>query len=82
MRAMAWVISAASRRLQKRTTMHLLSIGAADLYGDGDLDFLSATPSCWWFGPCACLGKVAWYANDGVGRFGPEQVITEEGSWE
>jgi hypothetical protein len=48
-------------------------VHAADLDGDGDLDVLSAsshsmrTPS-----------KIAWYANDGTGQFGPQQVITTE----
>jgi hypothetical protein len=38
---------------------------AADLDGDGDLDALSASGS-----------KIAWYANDGKGQFGPQQVIS------
>jgi hypothetical protein len=40
---------------------------AADLNGDGDLDVLSASRED---------DKIAWYANDGTGQFGPQQVIT------
>jgi len=50
---------------------------AADLDGDGDLDVLSASAGVWtpdsWDG-----SKIAWYANDGSGRFGPQQVISTE----
>ena len=46
----------------------LLSARAADLDGDGDIDVLSASYSD---------DKIAWYENiDGVGEFGPEQAIT------
>ena len=34
---------------------------------DGDLDVLSASSGD---------DKIAWYANDGTGQFGPQQVIT------
>jgi hypothetical protein len=44
----------------------------ADLDSDGDLDFLTA--SCY-FGN---NGTIAWYANDGSGQFGSEQVICSE----
>ena len=40
---------------------------AADLDGDGDLDVLSASHYD---------NKVAWYANDGSGQFGSQQVIS------
>ncbi|MCH7700178.1 MAG: VCBS repeat-containing protein [Planctomycetes bacterium] len=44
------------------------SVFAADLDGDGDLDVLSASESD---------DKIAWYENtDGLGSFGPEQIIT------
>jgi hypothetical protein len=43
------------------------SVYAADLDGDGDLDVLSASGGD---------DKIAWYANDGSGHFGPQQVIT------
>ena len=43
------------------------SVHAADLDGDGDLDILSASMDD---------DKIAWYANDGFGQFGPQQVIT------
>ena len=43
------------------------SVYAADLDEDADLDVLSAS----WDDD-----KIAWYANDGTGRFGPQQVIS------
>ncbi len=46
---------------------------SADLDGDGDIDVLSAS-----------LGddKVAWYENtDGLGTFGPQQIISTDVSW-
>ena len=43
-------------------------VHAADLDGDGDFDVLSSS----WFD-----NKIAWYENtDGLGTFGPQQVIT------
>ena len=46
-----------------------VSVFAADVDGDGDLDVLSAS--------AAIDGKIAWYQNiDGAGTFGPQQVIT------
>ncbi len=47
------------------------SVFAADFDGDGDMDVLSASD--------ISLGddKIAWYENmDGMGNFGPQQVIT------
>ena len=45
-----------------------VSVSAGDVDGDGDLDVLSAS----WLDD-----KIAWYENiDGLGRFGPQQVIT------
>ena len=43
------------------------SVYATDIDGDGDMDVLSAS-----------IGddKIAWYANDGSGNFGTQQVIT------
>jgi len=29
----------------------------------------------------ASFGKIAWYANDGTGHFGPQQVITTEADY-
>ncbi len=47
-----------------------ISVYAADLDGDGDLDVLSASPRD---------DKVAWYENiDGNGEFGDQQVITTD----
>ncbi len=43
------------------------SVFAADLDGDGDRDALSAS---------SADDTVAWYANDGLGSFGPQQVIS------
>ncbi|HNS20980.1 MAG TPA: FG-GAP-like repeat-containing protein [Sedimentisphaerales bacterium] len=45
------------------------SVYAADLDGDGDLDVLSASSED---------DKIAWYANDGSGRFGDQQVISTD----
>ncbi len=42
---------------------------AADLNGDGNIDVISATEGD---------AKLAWYKNiDGLGNFGPQQIITE-----
>ncbi len=47
-----------------------ISVYAADLDGDGDMDVLSAS---------ALDDKIAWYENfDGQGAFGPQQVITTD----
>ncbi len=47
-----------------------LSVYAADLDGDGDMDVLSAS---------YCDDKIAWYENtDGQGTFGPQQIITTD----
>lgn len=46
---------------------------AADL--DGDLDVLSGFNICWKHFGCYSY-KIAWYANDGLGHFGSQQVIT------
>jgi fibronectin type 3 domain-containing protein len=44
------------------------SVYSADLDGDGDMDVLSASYDD---------NKIAWYENtDGIGTFGPQQVIT------
>jgi len=47
------------------------AVYAADLDGDGEMDVLSASEAD---------DKVAWYKNiidDGLGSFGPQQIITE-----
>ncbi|KAK3254381.1 hypothetical protein CYMTET_36403 [Cymbomonas tetramitiformis] len=43
------------------------SVHAADVDGDGDMDVLSASRDD---------DKIAWYANDGSGGFGSQQVIS------
>ena len=49
------------------------SVFVADLDGDGDPDVLSAS---------AFHDKIAWYENtDGLGSFGPQQIITTEADW-
>ena len=45
-----------------------ISVLAADLDGDGDLDILGSG------------GVIFWYANNGSGQFGPMQVITLHGT--
>jgi hypothetical protein len=48
------------------------SVFAADLDSDGDLDVLSAS---------SLDNETAWYENlDGLGTFGPQQVISTEGA--
>jgi VCBS repeat protein len=49
------------------TSMAATSVYAADVDGDGDLDVLTASRA---------NGCISWYENtDGLGGFGPEQVI-------
>jgi hypothetical protein len=51
------------------------SVFAADVDGDGDTDVLSASTDYAYYGDHE--PKIAWYENeDGVGNFGPQQVIT------
>lgn len=45
------------------------SVYAADLDGDGDLDILTAS---------YIDDKIAWYANDGTGNFGVQQIISTD----
>jgi len=52
-----------------------VSVYAADLDGDGDLDVLSAGAVGGWF-EFPGSGEIAWYENDGSGRFGSPQVIS------
>ncbi|MBK8339386.1 MAG: T9SS type A sorting domain-containing protein [Flavobacteriales bacterium] len=49
-------------------------VASADLDGDGDLDVLSASISQ------QPMTEVAWYANDGSGGFGPQQIISTPGA--
>ena len=49
-------------------TLGARSVYAADLDGDGDIDILSASEGD---------GKIAWYANDGSGQFGPQPLISD-----
>ncbi|EDP71716.1 hypothetical protein FBALC1_04492 [Flavobacteriales bacterium ALC-1] len=44
-----------------------ISVTIADLDDDGDLDILSAS---------SLDDRIAWYANDGTGKFGVQQTIT------
>ncbi len=44
-----------------------ISVTTADLDGDGDLDVVSASSKD---------DSIAWYENDGLGNFGPQQIIT------
>ena len=47
------------------------SVFAADLDGDGDIDVISG-------GTSEYDSDVSWYANDGQGNFGPQQVISAD----
>jgi hypothetical protein len=58
------------------TADRLECVHAVDLDGDGDLDILSASYGGSWTGSGWTDSKIAWYANDGTGQFGPQQVIT------
>ena len=56
------------QRIISTTAYRARSVFAADIDGDLDLDVLSASPFD---------DKIAWYENtDGLGTFGPEQIIT------
>ena len=58
------------QRAISTSTIDPVSVFAADLDGDGDIDVLSAS-----------IGddKIAWYENtDGLGTFGPQRVITTD----
>ena len=59
-----------SRQFITEEAMSARAIYAADLDGDGDQDVLSAS---------FADDKIAWYQNtDGLGNFGPQQVISIE----
>jgi hypothetical protein len=47
------------------------SVYAADLDGDGDMDVLSASA-------LFSNEKIAWYENNGIGGFGPQQIISTD----
>jgi len=49
---------------------------AADLDGDGDPDVLSASSDYDYDFEVWIANEIAWYANDGTGQFGSQQVIT------
>jgi len=54
-------------------TLGARSVFSIDLDGDGDNDVLSASQDD---------NKIAWFKNlDGLGTFGPQQVITTSASW-
>jgi hypothetical protein len=53
------------------------SVYATDLDGDGDPDVLSASSGYDWDNDVQ-VDWIAWYANDGTGQFGSQQVITTE----
>lgn len=52
--------------IEETETRQPNQLALADLDGDGDNDLVSASME----------GRVAWYANDGTGGFGPQQLIT------
>jgi len=60
--------SFSSQKIISTNTASAISVYAADIDGDGDLDVLSASQSD---------DKIAWYENtDGKGSFGSQQIIT------
>ncbi len=59
---------AAARVVAQNVTSSLRDLEAADLDGDGDLDLVSSS---------SFDDKLAWYANDGSGTFGSQQIIAD-----
>jgi len=49
-----------------------ISVTVGDLDGDGDLDILSAS---------SLDDRIAWYKNDGSGKFGSQQTITTSANY-
>lgn len=56
-----------TRQIISTNADQALTVNAADIDGDGDLDVISGSQAD---------AKIAWYENDGLGNFGPQQIIT------
>lgn len=56
-----------TRQIISTTADQALTVHAADLDGDGDLDVISGSQAD---------SKIAWYANDGLGNFGSQRIIS------
>ncbi|MFK7787352.1 MAG: FG-GAP repeat domain-containing protein, partial [Crocinitomicaceae bacterium] len=48
---------------------NLYTVAPADIEGDGDIDIVATS---------SFDHKTVWYANDGTGNFGPQQIITTD----
>ncbi len=65
----AQIVFGPQRIIAQSETNGAHSVYAADLDGDGDMDILTAS---------YIDDKIAWYANDGTGNFGEQQIISTD----
>ena len=68
-----------AKQISTDIAFEVLSVFAADLDVDGDMDSLSAAREC---AGSSCGDRITWYENtDGNGSFGPEKVISTTVDW-